>query len=59
MKVKQHKLILMVLVLAGVVCASWFVFYAFKLLNKSADEMRYYSAMSWLNAATREGLYGL
>jgi len=52
----KHKLILIVLVVIGVGCVSWFAFCAFKLFNKSAERTRYYSAMSWLNAAIREEL---
>ena len=52
----KYKVILTVLVSIGVVCASWFAFYTFKALKKSANDTRHYSAMSWLNAAIREEL---
>jgi hypothetical protein len=52
----KNKIILIVLVVIGVGCVSWFVFCAFKLFSKSAERMRYYSAMSWLNAAIRKEL---
>ncbi len=40
----------------GAVCISRFAYYAFKLFNESAERIRYYSAMSWLNAAIHEEL---
>ncbi len=52
----KHKLILIFFAVIGIVCLSWFAFYASKFLNESKERMGYLSAMLWLNAAIREEL---